>query len=157
MPIIWRLKDKANMLFYTKCKHVKLTLAWEHRDHFPYFSGTISSSHDLLKTSVTVGGGVSDHMSTGSTTSLASYDSMRRLASQVVAYHFCDQSIIDTCQVPEFIHSIAAQLTQSPFLSAYKVGWISLLIILDNLSIIQIIASVGNYTSFACLLIIYTW
>ena len=92
-------------------------------------------------------------MSTGSTTSLASYDSMRRLASQVVAYHFCDQSIIDTCQVPEFIHSIAAQLTQSPFLSAYKVGWLSLLIILNNLSIIQIIA--GRELYFFCLFVNY--
>ena len=117
----WKIKQIC--CFYTKFKNVKITPAWEHRDYFPYFSGTISSSHDLLKTSVTVGGGVSDHMSTGSTTSLASYDSMRRLASQVVAYHFCDQSIIDTCQVPEFIHSIAAQLTQSPFLAAYKVGY----------------------------------
>lgn len=58
---------------------------------------------------------------TSSTTSLASYDSMKRLASQVVAYHVCDQSIIETCQVPEFIHSIAAQLSQSPFLTAYRV------------------------------------
>jgi len=50
------------------------------------------------------------------------YDSLKRLASQVVAYHFCDLSIVSTCLVPDFVHSIAAQLYHTPLLVAYKVS-----------------------------------
>ncbi|XP_014240920.1 protein TANC2 isoform X2 [Cimex lectularius] len=45
---------------------------------------------------------------------------IQRLASHVVAYHFCQSDNNSTCHVPDFIHSIAAQLCQAPQLSAYK-------------------------------------
>uniref|UniRef100_A0A1B6I3A2 RING-type domain-containing protein n=2 Tax=Homalodisca liturata TaxID=320908 RepID=A0A1B6I3A2_9HEMI len=45
---------------------------------------------------------------------------IKHLASHVVAYHFCQADNNTTCLVPDFIHSIAAQLCQAPQLSAYK-------------------------------------
>ena len=42
------------------------------------------------------------------------------LAAQVVAYHFCQADNADTCRVPEFVHSIAAQLSQCPRLASYR-------------------------------------
>lgn len=38
----------------------------------------------------------------------------------MVAYHFCQADNNNTCLVPDFIHSIAAQLCQAPHLHAYK-------------------------------------
>ncbi|XP_073997696.1 zinc-RING finger and ankyrin repeat domain-containing protein rolling pebbles isoform X4 [Rhodnius prolixus] len=45
---------------------------------------------------------------------------IQHLASHVVAYHFCQSDNNTTCLVPDFIHSIAAQLCQAPQLAAYK-------------------------------------
>lgn len=45
---------------------------------------------------------------------------IRHLASHVVAYHFCQSDNNNTCLVPDFIHSLAAQLCQAPQLSAYR-------------------------------------
>lgn len=45
---------------------------------------------------------------------------LRHLASHVVAYHFCQSDNNITCLVPDFIHSVAAQLCQSPQLAAYQ-------------------------------------
>lgn len=45
---------------------------------------------------------------------------LRQLASHVVAYHFCQSDNSPTCTVPDFIHSLAAQLCQAPQLSAYN-------------------------------------
>lgn len=45
---------------------------------------------------------------------------IRALASHVVAYHFCQTENNTTCLVPDFIHSLAAQLCQAPQLSAYR-------------------------------------
>ena len=42
---------------------------------------------------------------------------LRSLASKVVAYHFCQADNAPTCLVPEFVHSIAAQLSQAPQLT----------------------------------------
>lgn len=39
---------------------------------------------------------------------------------QVVAAHFCSKQDNSTCFIPEFIHSIAAQLAQAPMLGAYR-------------------------------------
>ena len=50
----------------------------------------------------------------GSTTSHLS-----RLASHLVSYHFCLADNAPTCLVPEFVHSIAAQMSQAPQLAAY--------------------------------------
>ena len=41
------------------------------------------------------------------------------MASQVVAYHFCQLENSPTCAVPEFVHSLAAQLSQAPSLRPY--------------------------------------
>ncbi len=37
----------------------------------------------------------------------------------MVAYHFCQSDNAPTCLVPEFVHSVAAQMTQSPQLTPY--------------------------------------
>uniref|UniRef100_A0A8C3PVM0 Tetratricopeptide repeat, ankyrin repeat and coiled-coil containing 1 n=1 Tax=Chrysolophus pictus TaxID=9089 RepID=A0A8C3PVM0_CHRPC len=47
-------------------------------------------------------------------------DSVKRLASKVVAYHYCQADNTYTCLVPEFVHSIAALLCRSSQLTAYK-------------------------------------
>ncbi|KFP06609.1 Protein TANC1 [Calypte anna] len=47
-------------------------------------------------------------------------DSVRYLASKVVAYHYCQADNTYTCLVPEFVHSIAALLCRSPQLTAYR-------------------------------------
>uniref|UniRef100_A0A1Q3FMG5 RING-type domain-containing protein n=1 Tax=Culex tarsalis TaxID=7177 RepID=A0A1Q3FMG5_CULTA len=47
------------------------------------------------------------------------HDRLRNLASHVVAYHFCQADNNSTCLIPDFIHSLAAQLCQAPQLAAY--------------------------------------
>ncbi|NXL62262.1 TANC1 protein, partial [Chordeiles acutipennis] len=47
-------------------------------------------------------------------------DSVRRLASKVIAYHYCQADNTYTCLVPEFVHSIAALLCRSNQLTAYR-------------------------------------
>lgn len=47
-------------------------------------------------------------------------ETMRRLASQVVAYHYCQADNAYTCLVPEFVHNVAALLCRSPQLTAYR-------------------------------------
>ncbi|XP_060633367.2 protein TANC1 isoform X3 [Anolis sagrei] len=47
-------------------------------------------------------------------------ESVRRLASKVVAYHYCQADNTYTCLVPEFVHSIAALLCRSHQLTAYR-------------------------------------
>ncbi|XP_029312115.1 protein TANC2 isoform X1 [Cottoperca gobio] len=47
-------------------------------------------------------------------------EGMRRLASQVVAYHYCQADNAYTCLVPEFVHNVAALLCRSPHLVAYR-------------------------------------
>lgn len=42
-----------------------------------------------------------------------------QLAAKVVAYHFCQADNLPTCLVPEFVHSLAAQLSQAPSLRPY--------------------------------------
>ena len=58
--------------------------------------------------------------SMSSTQKPVAVNSMKNLASQVVAYHFCQSDNAPTCLVPEFIHSIAAQMSQSPQLIPYQ-------------------------------------
>lgn len=45
---------------------------------------------------------------------------IKQLAGSVVAYHFCQADNNNTCLVPDFIHSLAAQLCQAPQLAAYR-------------------------------------
>ncbi|KAK4290338.1 hypothetical protein Pmani_036750 [Petrolisthes manimaculis] len=47
-------------------------------------------------------------------------EGVKSLASRVVAYHFCQAENSATCLVPDFVHSIAAQLCQAPQLHAYR-------------------------------------
>ncbi|XP_018576381.1 protein TANC2 isoform X2 [Anoplophora glabripennis] len=47
-------------------------------------------------------------------------EKIRQLASCIVAYHFCQADNNNTCLVPDFIHSLAAQLCQAPQLTAYR-------------------------------------
>ena len=44
---------------------------------------------------------------------------MARLANKVVAFHFCQIDNSVSCLVGEWVHSLAAQLAQSPVLSSY--------------------------------------
>jgi len=44
-------------------------------------------------------------------------DTLDLLASQVVAYHFCQADNAPTCSVPMFVRSLAAQLAQAPALA----------------------------------------
>ena len=46
-------------------------------------------------------------------------NSMKVLAGQIVAYHFCQSDNAPTCLVPEFVHSLAAQMSQAPQLTPY--------------------------------------
>uniref|UniRef100_A0A672SHU2 Tetratricopeptide repeat, ankyrin repeat and coiled-coil containing 2 n=1 Tax=Sinocyclocheilus grahami TaxID=75366 RepID=A0A672SHU2_SINGR len=45
---------------------------------------------------------------------------LRRLASQVVAYHYCQADNAYTCLVPEFVHNVAALLCRAPQMQAYR-------------------------------------
>ncbi|XP_061829737.1 protein TANC2 isoform X2 [Nerophis lumbriciformis] len=47
-------------------------------------------------------------------------EALQRLAGQVVSYHFCQADNCHTCLVPEFVHTLAARLTEAPQLSAYR-------------------------------------
>ncbi|KAK8385526.1 hypothetical protein O3P69_016365 [Scylla paramamosain] len=47
-------------------------------------------------------------------------EGVKALASRLVAYHFCQAENSATCLVPDFVHSIAAQLCQAPQLHAYR-------------------------------------
>lgn len=47
-------------------------------------------------------------------------DKIKQLSSSIVAYHFCQADNNNTCLVPDFIHSVAAQLCQAPQLVAYR-------------------------------------
>ena len=44
---------------------------------------------------------------------------LRKLASEVVSFHFCQIDNSVSCLVGEWVHSLAAQLAQSPVLSSY--------------------------------------
>ncbi|KAG8432356.1 hypothetical protein GDO86_016846 [Hymenochirus boettgeri] len=47
-------------------------------------------------------------------------DTLKLLASKVVAYHYCQADNTYTCLVPEFVHSIAALLCRSHQLTSYR-------------------------------------
>ncbi|NXF06209.1 TANC1 protein, partial [Smithornis capensis] len=47
-------------------------------------------------------------------------DALRRLASKVVAFHYCQADNTYTCLVPEFVHSVAALLCRCQPLAAYR-------------------------------------
>ncbi|CAJ1075650.1 protein TANC2-like [Xyrichtys novacula] len=47
-------------------------------------------------------------------------EALRRLAGQVVSYHFCQADNCHTCLVPEFVYNMAAMLSEAPQLTAYR-------------------------------------
>ncbi|XP_039975802.1 protein TANC2 [Xiphias gladius] len=47
-------------------------------------------------------------------------EALRKLAGQVVSYHFCQADNCHTCLVPEFVHNMAAMLSGAPQLLAYR-------------------------------------
>ena len=47
------------------------------------------------------------------------HDSVQKVSAQVAAYHFCQAENVPSCSVAEFVHSLAAQLSQAPFLRPY--------------------------------------
>ncbi|XP_055957363.1 protein TANC1 isoform X2 [Patella vulgata] len=62
----------------------------------------------------------SPHSYLSASTMNLNYDSLKSLGSQVVGYHLFQADCNITCMVPDFVHSLAAQLTRSPELSAYR-------------------------------------
>jgi hypothetical protein len=62
------------------------------------------------------GGGGGGHVSPASR---RSEDALQRLSSLMVAYHFCQPDNAPTCSVPEFVHNLAAQMSQAPLLKPY--------------------------------------
>ncbi|XP_060946865.1 protein TANC2-like [Limanda limanda] len=47
-------------------------------------------------------------------------EALRKIAGQVVSYHFCQADNSYTCLVPEFVHNMAAMLSHAPQLLAYQ-------------------------------------
>ncbi|KAK2857429.1 hypothetical protein Q7C36_005348 [Tachysurus vachellii] len=47
-------------------------------------------------------------------------EAVKRLASKVVAYHYCQADNTYTCLVPEFVHSVSALLCRTTRLGAYR-------------------------------------
>ncbi|XP_067644240.1 protein TANC2 isoform X3 [Eurosta solidaginis] len=68
------------------------------------------------------------------------HDRIRALASHVVGYHFCQADSNLTCLVPDFVHSLAAQLCQAPQLEAYREYLLSEPHLQDILSVKECIA-----------------
>merc|ERR1711892_1601344 len=54
-----------------------------------------------------------------SSLSVSSVVNLSCLCGHIVAYHFCQADNAPTCLVPEFVHSISAQMSQAPQLSPY--------------------------------------
>ncbi|XP_050420665.1 protein TANC2 isoform X3 [Adelges cooleyi] len=61
-------------------------------------------------------------------------EDVKSLASRVVAYHFCQADNNSTCLIPEFVHSVAAQLCQAPQLNMYREHVLTELNLQDSLS-----------------------
>ncbi|KAF7285187.1 hypothetical protein GWI33_011724 [Rhynchophorus ferrugineus] len=68
-------------------------------------------------------------------------EKIKHLASTIVAYHFCQADNNNTCLVPDFIHSIAAQLCQAPQLAAYREQLLSETTLQNVLSLKECIAN----------------
>ncbi|XP_075879844.1 protein TANC2-like isoform X2 [Nelusetta ayraudi] len=82
---------------------------------------SVSFSHDSLGR----GGGGDDAGGGGSCPGTPEMrrrqeEGLRRLAGQVVSYHFCQADNCHTCLVPEFVHSMAAMLSTAPQLATYQ-------------------------------------
>ncbi|CAG0899838.1 unnamed protein product, partial [Cyprideis torosa] len=83
-------------------------------------SSVLSSSETLLTRRGTThptpsGSATPDHTSTAVPSA-----SLSNLASAIVAFHFCQVDTSSTCFIPDFVHSLAGQMIQSPMLSPYR-------------------------------------
>ncbi|SPP76636.1 blast:Protein TANC2 [Drosophila guanche] len=76
---------------------------------------------------------------------------MRGLASHMVGYHFCQADANLTCQVPDFVHSLAAQLCQAPQLTAYRDYLLSEAHLQEILSVRECIADAERVMKLAIL------
>ncbi|KAH8373403.1 hypothetical protein KR009_005961, partial [Drosophila setifemur] len=76
---------------------------------------------------------------------------MRGLASHMVGYHFCQADANLTCQVPDFVHSLSAQLCQAPQLTAYRDYLLSEPHLQDILSVRECIADAERVMKLAIL------
>ncbi|XP_034104179.1 protein TANC2 isoform X6 [Drosophila albomicans] len=81
----------------------------------------------------------------------AQNERMRGLASHMVGYHFCQSDANLTCQVPDFVHSLAAQLCQAPQLTAYRDYLLSEPHLQDILSVRECIADAERVMRLAIL------
>ena len=45
---------------------------------------------------------------------------LKPLSDHVVGYHLCQMDNATTCKVPNFVHSLAAQMSQNPLLKPYN-------------------------------------
>ncbi|XP_061400176.1 protein TANC2-like, partial [Musca vetustissima] len=78
-------------------------------------------------------------------------DRLRSLASYVVGYHFCQADANLTCLVPDFVHSLAAQLCQAPQLAAYREYLLNETHLQDILSVKECIADAERVMRMAIL------
>ncbi|XP_034480764.1 protein TANC2 isoform X5 [Drosophila innubila] len=81
----------------------------------------------------------------------AQNERMRGLASHMVGYHFCQSDANLTCQVPDFVHSLSAQLCQAPQLTAYRDYLLSEPHLQDILSVRECIADAERVMRLAIL------
>ncbi|XP_032593584.1 protein TANC2 isoform X3 [Drosophila grimshawi] len=81
----------------------------------------------------------------------AQNERMRGLASHMVGYHFCQADANLTCQVPDFVHSLAAQLCQAPQLTSYRDYLLSEPHLQDILSVRECIADAERVMRLAIL------
>ncbi|XP_036344915.1 protein TANC2-like, partial [Rhagoletis pomonella] len=79
------------------------------------------------------------------------HDRIRALASHIVGYHFCQADSNLTCLVPDFVHSLAAQLCQAPQLEAYREYLLSEPHLQDILSVKECIADAERVMRMAIL------
>ncbi|XP_069967307.1 protein TANC2 isoform X2 [Bactrocera oleae] len=79
------------------------------------------------------------------------HDRLRALASHIVGYHFCQADSNLTCLVPDFVHSLAAQLCQAPQLEAYREYLLSEPHLQDILSVKECIADAERVMRMAIL------
>ncbi|XP_012155551.1 protein TANC2 isoform X2 [Ceratitis capitata] len=78
-------------------------------------------------------------------------DRIRALAAHIVGYHFCQADSNLTCLVPDFVHSLAAQLCQAPQLEAYREYLLSEPHLQDILSVKECIADAERVMRMAIL------
>jgi len=79
------------------------------------------SSHSSRTVSPVANGNGSQVSSRSGSQKSSSEDSYcKKLGSQLVAYHFCDSHVNKTCYVPEFVASVASQLTRVPQLTSFR-------------------------------------